>query len=55
MTPDASIAMRPTRLDLSATGNPDGWPRPPQATWHDLPGSEADWQRLSAALAAWKP
>jgi cobalamin biosynthetic protein CobC len=50
MTPDASIAMRPTRLDLSGTGNPDGWPVPPlpPAAWHHLPAGD---DGLEAAAA----
>lgn len=50
MTLDASIAMRPTRLDLSATGNPEGWPVPPlaPAAWHRLPAGD---DGLEAAAA----
>ena len=52
MTPDASIAVRPTRLDLSATGNPEGWPVPalPAAAWHDLPEND---DGLEAAAVAY--
>jgi cobalamin biosynthetic protein CobC len=52
MTPDASFAVRPTRLDLSATGNPEGWPVPPlpAAAWHDLPDGD---DGLEAAAAAY--
>ncbi len=52
MTPDASFAVRPTRLDLSATGNPEGWPVPPlpAAAWHDLPDGD---DGLEAAATAY--
>lgn len=52
MTPDASIATRPTRLDLSAIGNPEGWPVPPlpAAAWHHLPAGD---DGLEAAAASY--
>ena len=51
MKPDSSTPP-PPRLDLSGTGNPDGWPVPslPAAAWHDLP--EGD-DGLEAAAAAY--
>lgn len=51
MNPDSSTPPLP-RLDLSGTGNPDGWPVPslPAAAWHDLP--EGD-DGLEAAAAAY--
>ena len=51
MTPDASFAVRPTRLDLSATGNPEGWPVPPlpAAAWHDLPDGDDGLEDAAAA------
>jgi cobalamin biosynthetic protein CobC len=41
MKPDSAAPPLP-QLDLSATGNPDGWPVPPlpAAAWHDLPASD---------------
>ena len=52
MNPDADIAMQGARLDLSATGNPDGWPVPPlpAAGWHQLPAGD---DGLEAAAAAY--
>ncbi len=49
MKPDSTTPPL-TRLDLSATGNPDGWPVPPlpPAAWHDLPGGD---DGLDAAAA----
>lgn len=49
MNPDSTAPPLP-QLDLSATGNPDGWPVPPlpAAAWHDLP--EGD-DGLAAAAA----
>ncbi len=41
MKPDSSAPPLP-QLDLSATGNPEGWPVPPlpPAAWHDLPAGD---------------
>ncbi len=49
MKPD-SITPPLTRLDLSTTGNPEGWPVPPlpAAAWHDLPAGD---DGLEAAAA----
>jgi cobalamin biosynthesis protein CobC len=40
MNTDSTPAL-PGQLDLSTTGNPEGWPVPPlpPAAWHDLPAS----------------
>ncbi len=50
MTPDAPIAMRPTQIDLSGTGNPDGWPVPPlpPAAWHRLPEGDDGLEEAAA-------
>ncbi len=51
MNADSSVPSLP-KLDLSATGNPDGWPVPPlpAAAWHRL---LADDDGLEAAAAAY--
>ncbi len=51
MKPDSTTPPL-TRLDLSATGNPDGWPVPPlpPAVWRDLPASD---DGLEAAAATY--
>ncbi len=52
MNADSAAPPLPDRLDLSATGNPDGWPVPPlpASAWHDLPGGD---DGLEAAAAAY--
>jgi len=52
MTSNASIATPAPQLDLSTTGNPDGWPVPPlpPTAWHHLPAGD---DGLEAAAAAY--
>ncbi|HQU80358.1 MAG TPA: aminotransferase class I/II-fold pyridoxal phosphate-dependent enzyme [Azonexus sp.] len=52
MNADSAAPPLPDRLDLSATGNPEGWPVPPlpAAAWHRLP--EGD-DGLDAAAATY--
>ncbi len=51
MNADSDSPTPASRLDLSAIGNPDGWPVPPlpATAWHDLP--EGDDGLLAAAAA----
>ena len=51
MNPNSAAQSLP-QLDLSATGNPDGWPVPPlpAAAWHQLPDGD---DGLEAAAAAY--
>ena len=52
MNADYAAAPRPAQLDLSAIGNPEGWPVPPlpPTAWHHLP---ADDDGLVAAATAY--
>ncbi len=51
MNADSATPPLPDRLDLSTTGNPEGWPVPPlpAAVWHHLPAGNDGLEATAAA------